>query len=81
MRVHPGEAKKRRAAVVANLMAQLRRSPELTRLVILLVIWGHVRARPGYRTMSQRSIRPGRKGKTGQRRKGFSLKRPRERFL
>jgi len=63
------------------LMGQMRRSPELTRLLILLLVWGHVRSRGGYETMAERPIRRGQNRKSGQRRKSFSLKRPRERFL
>lgn len=79
--VEPTQGKKRRAAVLANLMSQMRRSPELTRLIILLLVWGHVRARPGYTTQSDEPVRRGLRLKRGQRRKSFSLKRPRERFL
>lgn len=75
------EAKKRRAATLANLMSQMRRSPELTRLLLLLLIWGHVRARPGFTTISERPVRRGYRRKRGQRRKSFSVRRPRERFL
>jgi hypothetical protein len=75
------QKKRRRAAVLANLMSQMRRSPELARLMILLLVWGHVRARAGYTTLRERPLRARRRGKGGQRRKSFSLKRPRERFL
>jgi hypothetical protein len=76
-----GKSKKRRPAVLAMLVSQMRRSPELTRLMILLLVWGHVRSRGGYNTMNERPIRRGHSRKRGQRRKSFSLKRPRERFL
>jgi len=79
--VDQGKSRKRRAAVLAMLMGQMRRSPELTRLLILLLVWGHVRSRGGYETMAERPIRRGQNRKSGQRRKSFSLKRPRERFL
>ena len=75
------EMNKRRAARLASLMDQMRRSPELARLMILLIVWAHVRARAGYTTMAERPIRRGLRQKRGQRRKSFSLKRPRERFL
>ncbi len=73
--------KRRRAAALANLMSQMRRSPELARLMILLLVWGHVRARAGYSTLRERPVGRKQAGKGGQRRKSFSLKRPRERFL
>jgi hypothetical protein len=76
-----GEVNKRRAAVVAALMSQMRRSPELTRLMIILLVWGHVRSRRGYETMAERPLHRGLSRKRGQRRMSFSLKRPRERFL
>jgi hypothetical protein len=72
---------KRRAAALANLMSQMRRSPELARLMILLLVWASVRARRGYTTLSERPVRRGLSLKRGQRRKSFSVKRPRERFL
>jgi hypothetical protein len=75
------QGNKRRAAALANLMSQMRRSPELTRLIILLLIWGHVRARPGYTTQADQPVPRGLPVRRGQRRKSFSLKRPRERFL
>ena len=71
----------RKAAVMAALASQMRRSPELTRLMLLLLVWGHVRSRDGYSILdSGPVVRPPRR-KRGQRRKSFSLKRPRERFL
>jgi hypothetical protein len=75
------EANTRRAAALANLLAQMRRSPELTRLMLLLLVWGSVRSRSGYESVSERPVRRGLSRKRGQRRKSFSLKRPRERFL
>ena len=75
------QGNKRRAAVLANLMSQMRRSPELARLMILLLVWGHVRSRAGYSTMRARRAGKRHRGKDGRRRKSFSLKRPRERFL
>lgn len=79
--VDRSERKRRRAAVLANLMSQMSRSPELARLMILVLVWGHVRARAGYSTLRGRPIGKKRRGKGDQRRKSFSLKRPRERFL
>ena len=73
--------KKRRAAVAASLMSQMRRSPELTRLMIILLVWGNVRSRAGFSTLGEQPVRKGLGRKRGQRRKSFSLKRPRERFL
>lgn len=79
--VKPPGKSKRKAAVLAALMSQMRRSPELTRLMILLLVWGHVRSREGYATLDSGPIRRRPRGRRGQRRKSFSLKRPRERFL
>lgn len=75
------DVNRRRAAVVATLMRQMRRSPELTRLMIILLVWGNVRSRASYSTLAERPARRGHSRKRGQRRKSFSLKRPRERFL
>lgn len=75
------EPRRRRAAVMASLLVQMRRSPELTKVLILLLVWGNVRARAGFTTLQEEPIRGGRRNKRGQRRKSFSLKRPRERFL
>jgi hypothetical protein len=75
------ELNRRRQAILANLMAQLGRSPEMTRLLILMIVWGNVRARHGYTTVVEQPVRRGHSRKRGQRRKSFSVKRPRERFL
>ena len=79
--VSPPEKSKRKAAVMATLMSQMRRSPELARLMLLLLVWGHVRSREGYTTLDDGPIRRRHRTRRGQRRKSFSLKRPRERFL
>jgi hypothetical protein len=75
------DLRKRRQAILANLMGQLGRSPEMTRLMILLIVWGNVRARSGYTTHNERPARTGTRARRGQRRKSFTLKRPRQRFL
>jgi len=72
---------KRRAAALANLMSLMRRSPEVARLMILLLVWGHVRASAGTSTLHERPLQGRSQVKGGRRRKRFSLKRPRERFL
>jgi len=79
--VESGKTKRRRAAVLANLISQMRRSPELARLMILLLVWSSVRARAGYSTLRQRPAGKKPRGKDSRRKKSFSLKRPRERFL
>lgn len=63
-------------------MAQLGRSPELTRLMILVILWGHIRLRPGY-TMAEdeQPPIPAQRRKSVPKRKGFTVKRPRSRFL
>ncbi|UCG24857.1 MAG: hypothetical protein JSW55_02340 [Chloroflexota bacterium] len=77
----PPEVSKRKAAVMAALTSQMRRSPELARLMLLLLVWGHVRSRVGYTTLDSGPVVRRSRGRRGQRRKSFSLKRPRERFL
>ena len=66
---------------MAVLLSQMSRSPELTKLMVLLLVWGHVRSRPGYTTLeTQPGLKPSRQKSTpkGQ---GFGVRRPRERFL
>lgn len=68
-------------ALLAVLLSQMSRSPELTRLMLLLLVWGHLRSRPGYTTME---FQPGSKTAhldSAPKGKGFQLRRPRERFL
>jgi hypothetical protein len=72
---------RRRTAILAMMFSQFGRSPELTRLVILLLVWGHIRSRQGYTTLEDSGIRKVPRRRRGLRRKSFSLKRPRQRFL
>lgn len=74
-------SKKRRAAVLATLLAQLNRSPELAKILILLLVWGHVRSRPGYTTFEAQSTPKPKVSRSISKGKGFNVKRPRERFL
>jgi hypothetical protein len=63
-------------------MAQLGRSPELTRLMILLILWGQVRFRPGYTMVDEQQPAVADQGqRTVPKGKGFSIRRPRSRFL
>ncbi len=69
-------------AVAATIMAQLGRSPELTRLLILLIIWGQVRFRTGYTMVDeQKPAVPDQSHVSVPKGRGFSVKRPRARFL
>lgn len=77
----PGKASKRRIAIFALLLRQIGRSSELTKLMVLLLVWGQVRSRPGYDMLED-----GPAPKTSQlasvpKGQGFQVRRPRERFL
>ena len=49
--VEQRKSSRRRNALMAVLFSQMSRSPELTKLMVLLLVWGHVRSRPGYTTL------------------------------
>ncbi len=63
-------------------LSQLGRAPELTRLVILLLLWGNIRMRLSYSMVDEsRPAIPAASLKRAAKRKGFTMKRPRSRFL
>jgi hypothetical protein len=75
------KSSERKAAVVSALLSQARRSPELTKILILLIVWGHVLSRPGYTLAdSGPALKPGPQPSLPAK-QGFTVKRPRERFL
>ena len=75
-----GETGKKKAAVIATLLSQASRSPELTKIMILLLVWGNVRSRSGYTTIEAQSpLNAPQQNRTKG--KGFAVKRARERFL
>lgn len=79
--VTQGKSSKRKAAILSTLLVQLNKSPELAKIMLLVLVWGHVRSRPGFFTLKERSTqKPSRQDKL-LKGKGFSIKRPRERFL
>jgi hypothetical protein len=66
---------------MAVLFSQMSRSPELTKLMVLLLVWGNVRSRPGYTTLDgQPNFKPS-CPKRPPKGRGFGVRRPRERFL
>jgi hypothetical protein len=71
----------RKAAIITSLFSQVNRSPELTKILILLLVWGNVRSRSGYTTVEAQAISKSPQQKSITKKKGFSVKRPRERFL
>ncbi|MDX1613049.1 MAG: hypothetical protein R3300_01995 [Candidatus Promineifilaceae bacterium] len=72
---------RRRWVALSVLLTRLGRSPELTKLLLLLLVWGHVRARAGHTTLEvQSGPKPARQASVPKG-KGFSIKRPRQRFL
>jgi hypothetical protein len=77
----PDHRRRRQAAVLALLLARLARSPELARLLLLIVIWGHVRSRPRYAIVEPPSGPKAKRRSPAPTGRGFSVKRPRERFL
>ncbi len=79
--VNQGETGKQKAAIIATLLSQVSRSPELTKIMILLLVWGNVRSRSGYTTVEVQSPLNPPQQKRATKRKGFTVKRPRERFL
>ena len=75
------KSSERKAAVVSALLSQLSKSPELTKILILLIVWGHVRSRLGYTLANTRPTLKANRQKRSPARQGFTVKRPRERFL
>jgi hypothetical protein len=72
---------RRRNALMAVLFSQMSRSPELTKLMVLLLVWGNVRSRPGYTTLDGGpNFKPSRL-KRPPKGRGFGVRRARERFL
>lgn len=79
--VEQGKSSKRKAAILSMLLAQLSKSPELAKIMLLLLVWGNVRSRTGFFTLKTRSTsKPPGQNKLPKRR-GFAIKRPREKFL
>ena len=76
-----GEAGKQKAAIIATLLSQASRSPELTKIMILLLVWGNVRSRSGYTTIEAQSPLNAPQQNRVTEGKGFAVKRARERFL
>jgi hypothetical protein len=79
--VGPGEASKRKIALLALLLHQMSRSPELTKLMVLLIVWGHVRSRPGYDILVDGPVPKVSQLANVPKGQGFQVRRPRERFL
>ena len=75
-----GKSKRRRVALMAMLLSQMSRSPEITRLMILLLVWGQVRSRPYTRLEQGSTFKPSQL-KEPPKVRGFGVRRPRDRFL
>ena len=79
--VEQARSSRRRNALMAVLFSQMSRSPELTKLMVLLLVWGNVRSRPGYTIVDGGpNFKPSRL-KRSPKGRGFGVRRPRERFL
>lgn len=76
-----GDESKQKAALIATLLSQVSRSPELTKILILLLVWGNVRSRSGYTTVETQAVTKLPRQNRTTKRKGLSVKRLRERFL
>ncbi len=74
------KARRRKTALLALLLLQMRKSPELAKLMLLLLVWGHVRSRPGYSIVESPSFK-GTEQQSAPKGKGINVRRPRERFL
>lgn len=75
------KSSERKAAALSALLSQASKSPELTKILILLIVWSHVRSRPGYTLAdSQPAPKPGPQTSLPAK-QGYTVKRPRERFL
>ena len=75
------KSSERKAAVLSALLSQVSKSPELTKILILLIVWGHVRSRPGYTLADTGPALPTGPQEHPPAKQGFTVKRPRERFL
>lgn len=79
--VKPGISRER-AALAATLLAQLGKSPQLTKLVILLLVWGQIRLWPAEAVADETGPRaPVPDRRRIPKGKGYAVKRPRSRFL
>jgi hypothetical protein len=75
------KSKERKEAVLSALLSQASKSPELTKILILLIVWSHVRSRPGYTLADTGPALKPRPQESLPAKQGFNVKRPRERFL
>ena len=71
---------RRQTVVLALLLSRLGRSPELTRLLLLLLALGQLRTRP-YTTLEPDTGPKSTRQSNTPKGKGSSIRRPRERFL
>ena len=74
-------SKQQKAAITAALLAQFRKPHEFKKLTLLLIVWAHVRMRSGYTTIDAPSHFPATKNGRLPKKRGYSVKRPRSRFL
>jgi hypothetical protein len=69
-------------ALAAILLAQFRKPHELTKAALLLLVLAHIRMRPGFGFHEPAAQKvPDSRPQRSQRKKGFSIKQPRSRFL
>jgi hypothetical protein len=79
--VNQSKSNRRRAALLSTLLSQVSKSPELAKIMLLLLVWGNVRSRSGYTMLEVRpALKPSRDN-IAPKRRGFTVKLPRERFL
>jgi hypothetical protein len=79
--VNQGKMDKKKVAIIAMLLSQASRSPELTKIMILLLVWGNVRSRSGYTPVESQSPLKSPQQKSANKKMGFTVKQPRARFL
>ena len=75
-------SRRAKAAMYASLLARFRQPHDLEQLLLLILIWAHVRSRPGYSlTDAPLPISPCKGQRPTPKQRGIYIKRPRSRFL
>jgi hypothetical protein len=70
-------------ALTASILSHFRKPHELSKIALLLVVLAHTRMRPGFSTHdpAQTKVPDTNRPNRVKSKKGFSVKRPRSRFL
>jgi hypothetical protein len=81
--VQQASPEQNRNALTASLLSQFRKPHELSKITLLLLVLAHTRMRPGFSLHEppQTKAPDTNRQKRIKSKKGFSVKRPRSRFL